>query len=57
MKRFNYTGTCIPNRHYMVTITEKLDKIKNILIMESILQSTDQGNMAKRQLYFCLNKN
>jgi len=28
MKRFNYTGTCIPNRHYMVTITEKLDKIK-----------------------------
>ena len=28
MKRFNYTGTCIPNKHYMVMITEKLDKIK-----------------------------
>ncbi|MFP3152990.1 AAA-like domain-containing protein [Lachnospiraceae bacterium ZAX-1] len=28
MKRFNVTGLCIPNRHYMVDTSEKLEKIK-----------------------------
>jgi len=31
MKRFNYTGTCIPNKHYMVNATAKLDIIKQYI--------------------------
>ena len=27
MKRFNYTGTCIPEKHYMVDISKKIDEI------------------------------
>lgn len=26
MREFNVTGTCVPNRHYMVDITEKLNR-------------------------------
>ena len=31
MKKFNVTGTCIPDRHYMVDITGKLEKIKALI--------------------------
>lgn len=27
MKRFNTTGPCIPERHYMVDLKERLDQI------------------------------
>ena len=27
MKRFNYTGTCIPERHYMADTSNKIEKI------------------------------
>ena len=27
MKRFNYTGTCIPERHYMADTSKKIEKI------------------------------
>jgi len=30
-KRFNITGSCIPSRHYMVDIKEKLDKIEQLI--------------------------
>ncbi|MCL1990213.1 MAG: AAA-like domain-containing protein [Defluviitaleaceae bacterium] len=28
MKKFNVTGTCVPNKHYMVDVTAKLEAIK-----------------------------
>ena len=28
MKRFNVTGICVPDKHYMVDIGDKLEKIK-----------------------------
>lgn len=30
-KEFNVTGTCIPTEHYMVDISEKLGKIKELI--------------------------
>ena len=41
MKRFNTAGTCFPDRHYMVDITDCLDYIKEMI---------DQGD------YFCINR-
>ena len=31
MKEFNVTGTCIPSRHYMVDIENKLDQIERLV--------------------------
>ena len=31
-KRFNITGTCIPERHYLGDISKKLDRIIEIVI-------------------------
>ena len=31
MKRFNITGVCIPEKHYMVDLTERLEKIKGMV--------------------------
>ena len=30
-KRFNITGSCVPDQHYMVDITERLEKIKEMI--------------------------
>lgn len=30
-KRFNITGSCVPEQHYMVDITERLEKIKEMI--------------------------
>ena len=30
-KRFNITGSCVPEQHYMVDITERLVAIKNMI--------------------------
>lgn len=35
MKCFNTTGTCIPNRHYMVDISEKINKIIKLIEAEN----------------------
>ena len=40
MKRFNVTGTCFPDEHYMVDISERLEKI---------------AKMVERGDYFCIN--
>ena len=29
MKKFNVTGTCIPEKHYMVDISDKLSQIRS----------------------------
>lgn len=42
MKRFNLTGVCIPDRHYMVDLSDKIDKITKDYI--------DQG------AYFTINR-
>ncbi len=34
MKRFNVTGVCIPDRHYMVDLSEKVNKIVNEYICQ-----------------------
>ena len=31
MKKFNTTGLCIPNRHYMVDTTDKINKIVKLI--------------------------
>ncbi|MBQ0052618.1 MAG: AAA-like domain-containing protein [Treponema sp.] len=41
MKEFNVTGTCFPDKHYMVDISDRLTQIKGMV---------DKGN------YFCINK-
>lgn len=41
MKRFNITGTCRPNEHYMVDITERVEIIRKMIA---------QGD------YFCINR-
>ena len=41
MKKFNVTGTCIPDMHYMVDITAKLEQIKT---------------MVDKKLYFTINR-
>jgi hypothetical protein len=33
-KRFNVTGTCIPDKHYMVDISNKLEKIMKLIELE-----------------------
>ena len=41
MKDFNVTGTCFPDQHYMLDISDRLAQIKAMV---------DKGN------YFCINK-
>ena len=41
MKRFNTTGTCFPNKHYMVDLTERVAAIRAMV---------DNGD------YFCINR-
>lgn len=41
MKKFNTAGTCHPNEHYMVDITERLEIIRKMIA---------QGD------YFCINR-
>ena len=41
MRRFNTAGTCRPNEHYMVDITERLEIIRK---------------MVAKGEYFCINR-
>ena len=31
LKKFNVTGTCIPNKHYIVDTSKKIDKIIKLI--------------------------
>ena len=31
MKEFNYTGTCVPEKHYMVDTTNKINEMINLI--------------------------
>ena len=35
MKRFNVTGTCIPQKHYMVDTSVKLEQITKLIEQDS----------------------
>jgi len=41
MKRFNITGKCIPEQHYMVDISERIERIRKMV---------DAGD------YLCINR-
>ena len=45
-KVFNTTAVCIPEKHYMVDITERLNQIKALV---DILRSTEPDSMERRQ--------
>ena len=49
-KVFNTTAVCIPEKHYMVDITERLNQIK-ALVDEGkyYLRSTEPDSMERRQ--------
>lgn len=55
LKVFNTTGVCIPERHYMVDITECLRKIKEqdgmLVFSNSILKKWLYGYYLKKQGY------
>ena len=34
MKRFNTTGICVPKKHYMVDISNKMEQIKELINKE-----------------------
>lgn len=46
-KRFNVTGTCIPEKHYMVNITSKIDKIMQLIENQDYFIINRPDNMAK----------
>lgn len=50
MKEFNVTGTCIASKHYMVDISNKLDKIIELIEKINILPSIVQDSMGRQQL-------
>lgn len=41
MKQFNTTGVCLPDRHYMVDVTERVESIRQ---------------MIEHSDYFCINR-
>ena len=42
-RRFNITGSCNPQRHYMVNLDERVKKLKKILL------SIEAGSMERLQ--------
>ncbi len=54
-RRFNVTGTCIPEKHYMADTKEKLDKIVRLIEQDSyftINRARQYGKMFVRR--FCM---
>ena len=53
MREFNVTGLCVPEMHYMVDISEKIEQIFELV--ESLFLFIFQKKMykIKKYLYFC----
>ena len=52
-KKFNVTAVCMPDKHYMVNIEERLRQIKDLILMKvCILRSTGLDNMERQQHYW-----
>ncbi|MBO7438112.1 MAG: hypothetical protein J6U21_00360, partial [Bacteroidales bacterium] len=56
MRRFNITGTCIPNKHYMVDITDRLDEIEKQVSMGEYLTINRGRQFGKTTTLFHLAK-
>lgn len=54
MKRFNTTGTCIPERHYMVDITDKINKIIRLIEAEEYFTINRSRQFGKTTTLFML---
>ena len=56
MKRFNTTGLCNPKKHYMVDISEKIEKIKVLIENEEYFVINRPRQYGKTTTLFCLKK-
>lgn len=56
MKKFNVTGLCVKEKHYMADTSEKINKIIRLIDEGSILLSTGQGSMVKQQPFSLLER-
>jgi hypothetical protein len=56
MKKFNDTGTCIPEKHYMVDTCKKLDKIMGKIDEEEYFVINRPRQYGKTTTFFLLNK-
>ena len=56
MRTFNITGTCIPNKHYMVSITDRLDEIEKQVAMGKYLTINRGRQFGKTTTLFHLAK-
>nr|WP_211231333.1 AAA-like domain-containing protein [Halonatronum saccharophilum] len=56
MKKFNITGTCIPKRHYMVDISNKLDQIEKLVEEGSYFTINRPRQYGKTTTIFMLEK-
>lgn len=54
-KRFNVTGTCIPNKHYMVDTSKKIDKIIKLIDNEEYFIINRPRQYGKTTTLFLLN--
>ena len=50
-KHFNVNGICYPDENYMVDLSERLKKIKILVVNKKYLLLTGQGNMVRQRLY------
>lgn len=53
-KKFNVTGTCIPNKHYMVDISNKINKIIKLIEDEEYLVINRPRQYGKTTTLFLL---
>ncbi len=55
-KRFNVTGTCIPEKHYMVDISKKLDSILELVYNEEYFIINRPRQYGKTTTLYLLNR-
>jgi predicted AAA+ superfamily ATPase len=55
-KKFNVTGTCIPNKHYMVDTSNKIGKIMKLINSEEYFIINRPRQYGKTTTLFLLNK-
>ena len=56
MKEFNVTGTCIPEKHFMVDISEKLNKVMELVERGKYFTINRPRQFGKTTLMFLLSK-
>ena len=52
-KIFNVTGTCIPNKHYMVDTLNKIDEIMKLIDNEEYFIINRPRQYGKTTTFFC----